>query len=159
MIYCLEDERNIRELIVYTLQSSGYDAIGFSNSKAFFDAVYREKPELVLLDVMLPNENGLSVLKKLKESSATEGIPVIEACACKCKALIRDIPVFKPWLKDGINVHKAKNIDEFERKTKEIITGILPDLTNEAYKVAEERNLINIGKQLKNIYENLISKN
>ena len=81
MIYCLEDERNIRELIVYTLQSSGYDAIGFSNGKDFLDAVNREKPELALLDVMLPNENGLSVLKKLKESSATEGIPVIMVTA------------------------------------------------------------------------------
>ena len=81
MIYCLEDERNIRELIVYTLQSSGYDAIGFSNSKDFFEAVHREKPELALLDVMLPNENGLSVLKKLKESSITDSIPVIMVTA------------------------------------------------------------------------------
>ena len=81
MIYCLEDERNIRELIVYTLQSSGFDAIGFSNSTDFFQAVNKEKPELVLLDVMLPKENGLSVLKKMKASAAMADIPVIMVTA------------------------------------------------------------------------------
>ena len=81
MIYCLEDERNIRELIVYTLQSSGFDAIGFSNSADFFQAVSKEKPELALLDVMLPKENGLSVLKKMKESASMADIPVIMVTA------------------------------------------------------------------------------
>lgn len=81
MIYCLEDERNIRELIVYTLQSSGFDAIGFSNSADFFAAVAKEKPELALLDIMLPKENGLSVLKKLKDSASTSDIPVIMVTA------------------------------------------------------------------------------
>lgn len=81
MIYCLEDERNIRELIVYTLQSSGFDAIGFGNSKGLFEAVNREKPELILLDIMLPEENGLSVLKKLKASMTTSEIPVIMVTA------------------------------------------------------------------------------
>lgn len=81
MIYCLEDERNIRELIVYTLQSSDYDAIGFSNSADFFQAVSKEKPELALLDVMLPKENGLSMLKKMKESASMADIPVIMVTA------------------------------------------------------------------------------
>mgnify|MGYP003293595478 CR=1 FL=1 len=89
----------------------------------------------------------------------TEGIPIIEACACKCKALIRDIPVFEPWLKDGINVHKAKNIDEFEKKIKDIINGKLPDLTEEAYKIAKDRSLDNIGIQLKDIYDKVNNKN
>ncbi len=88
----------------------------------------------------------------------TEGIPIIEACACKCKTLIRDIPVFEPWLKDGVNVYKAKDIDEFERKIRDIISLKLPDLTEEAYKVAEQRSLDNVGKQLKNVYESLIGK-
>ena len=85
----------------------------------------------------------------------TEGIPIIEACACKCRALIRDIPVFDPWLKDGVNVYKAKTLDEFQNKIKKIIEGELPDLTEEAYKIAEDRNLVNIGKQLKDIYSDL----
>jgi len=86
----------------------------------------------------------------------TEGIPVIEACACKCKMLIRDIPVFEPWLKDGINTYKASSLDEFETKIKSIINGELPDLTEEAYKVAVERSLDNVGKQLKDIYESIM---
>lgn len=85
----------------------------------------------------------------------TEGIPIIEACACKTRSLIRDIPIFEDWLEDGVNVYKAKDIDEFEIKIKKIINNELPDLTEEAYKVAKERDLNNIGKQLKTVYESL----
>lgn len=81
MIYCLEDERNIRELIVYTLESSGFHAAGFSNSTDFFAAMTIEKPELILLDIMLPKESGLAVLKKLKDSMVTKDIPVIMVTA------------------------------------------------------------------------------
>ncbi len=81
MIYCLEDERNIRELIVYTLQTTGFDAIGFSNADDFMAAVDREKPELVLLDIMLPKENGFSILKRLKANVVTQDIPVIMVSA------------------------------------------------------------------------------
>lgn len=81
MIYCLEDERNIRELVVYTLESSGFHAAGFSNGTDFFAAVANEKPELILLDIMLPKENGLHILKKLKESMVTKDIPVIMVTA------------------------------------------------------------------------------
>lgn len=81
MIYCLEDERNIRELIVYTLESSGFHAAGFSNGTDFFAAVAEEIPDLVLLDIMLPKENGLTILKKLKGSMVTKDIPVIMVTA------------------------------------------------------------------------------
>ena len=81
MIYCLEDERNIRELIVYTLQTTGFDAIGFSNADDFMAAVNREKPELILLDIMLPKENGFSILKRLKANEVTKDIPVIMVSA------------------------------------------------------------------------------
>lgn len=86
----------------------------------------------------------------------TEGIPAIEACACKCKALIRDIPVFEGWLEDGVNVYKAKNIDEFEEKIPKIINGELPDLTEEAYKVAVDRSLNVVGEKLKAVYEEVM---
>lgn len=85
----------------------------------------------------------------------TEGIPIIEACACKCKSLIRDIPVFDGWLEDGINVYKAKTLDEFEEKAKKIIDGQLPDLTEAAYQVAASRSLEVVGKELKSIYESI----
>ena len=85
----------------------------------------------------------------------TEGIPIIEACACKTPSIIRDIPIFEGWLEDGKNVYKAKDIDEFESKIKKIMNKELPDLTKEGYKVAKERDLKNIGKQLKEVYESL----
>ena len=88
----------------------------------------------------------------------TEGIPILEACAMKCDALIRDIPVFEEWLVDGKNVHKAKDVDEFEQKIKQIISKELPKLSDEAYKVAQERDLKNIGIELKKIYENVLVK-
>lgn len=86
----------------------------------------------------------------------TEGIPIIEACAAKIPALIRDIPVFSEWLVDGVNVYKAKNIDEFEDKIKKILEGNLPDLTTEGYKVALNRDIKRIGKKLINIYEDVL---
>jgi 1,2-diacylglycerol-3-alpha-glucose alpha-1,2-glucosyltransferase len=86
----------------------------------------------------------------------TEGIPAIEACACRCKTLIRDIPVFDGWLEDGVNVYKAKDIDEFEEKISKIINGELPNLTDKAYKVAVDRSLDVIGQKLKAVYEEII---
>lgn len=77
MIYCVEDDLNIQELIVYTLNSTGFEAKGFSDAKSFYPAISEEKPELVLLDIMLPDENGLSILKQLKSSITTKNIPVI----------------------------------------------------------------------------------
>ena len=85
----------------------------------------------------------------------TEGIPIVEACACKTKSLIRDIPIFEDWLEDGVNVYKAKDVNEFEIKIKKILNNELPDLTENAYLVAQERDLKNIGKKLKKVYENL----
>lgn len=88
----------------------------------------------------------------------TEGIPIIEACACKCKALIRDIPVFNDWLEDGVNIYKAKDINEFEEKIKKIINNELPNLTEKAYKIAYDRRLEVVGEQLKNVYKELLDK-
>ena len=82
----------------------------------------------------------------------TEGIPIIEACACKTPSLIRDIPVFSEWLEDGVNTYKAKDIDEFENKIKMILNKELPYLGEAAYKVAEERDIQKIGKQLHQVY-------
>ena len=86
----------------------------------------------------------------------TEGIPIIEACACKTKALIRDIPVFDDWLVDGKNVYKAKDLDEFEDKIKKIIEGELPDLTDNAYDIAKRRDIKNVGLELKEVYETVM---
>lgn len=81
MIYCVEDERNIRELIVYTLESSGFQAKGFSSAQELYQDLEEEKPELILLDIMLPGEDGLEILNKLKSSAGTREIPVIMVTA------------------------------------------------------------------------------
>lgn len=81
MIYCVEDDSNIRELVVYTLESTGMKARGFEDGRKFTEALAFETPELVLLDIMLPGEDGLEILKKLKNSSKTKDIPVIMVTA------------------------------------------------------------------------------
>ena len=77
MIYCVEDDSNIRELVVYTLETTGYKARGFEDGKAFLEALALETPELVLMDIMLPGEDGMALLKRLKASAKTQDIPVI----------------------------------------------------------------------------------
>ena len=77
MIYCIEDDNGIRDLIVYTLTASGYEAKGFADSLEFWTAVKQENPTLILLDVMLPNEDGISILKKIRSDKKTAEIPVI----------------------------------------------------------------------------------
>ncbi len=86
----------------------------------------------------------------------TEGIPIIEACASGANAIIRDIPIFKEWLTDGVNVYKAKNLDEFEKKIKGLIDGSLPSVSDKAYDIAKDRDIKKIGKQLKDVYESVI---
>ena len=81
MIYCIEDDRSIRELITYTLKISGFDAEGFENAKDFFDALEKAVPELILLDIMLEGKDGLQILKELKENDRFKDIPVIMATA------------------------------------------------------------------------------
>lgn len=85
----------------------------------------------------------------------TEGIPIVEACACKAKAIVRDIPIFEDWLIDGVNCYKAKDVDEFFEKIVKILNDELPDLTDEAYKVAKDRDLRSIGKKLEEVYSNI----
>ena len=81
MIYCVEDDSSIRELMVYTLQASGFEACCFQDAADFWDMMKEKKPELVILDIMLPGEDGISILKKLRTSPVTEEIPVIMATA------------------------------------------------------------------------------
>ena len=76
-IYCVEDDQNIRDLIVYALNSSGYKAYGFCNSIEFFDALENQLPNLVLLDIMLPGDDGITILKNLRTASRTKKLPVI----------------------------------------------------------------------------------
>lgn len=81
MIYCVEDERNIRELLVYTLGTTGFEAKGIRDGKELKKALKEELPELILLDIMLPGENGYSILENLKKNQETKDIPVIMVTA------------------------------------------------------------------------------
>ena len=81
MIYCVEDESAIRDLMVYTLKVSGFEAQGFEDGVEFWSAMKAQKPELIILDVMLPGEDGLTILKRLRSSPVTADIPVVMATA------------------------------------------------------------------------------
>lgn len=77
MIYLLEDDDSIRELVIYTLNSQGMEAHGFPLPSLFWSAMADQTPSLVLLDIMLPEEDGISVLRKLRSSARTAGLPII----------------------------------------------------------------------------------
>ena len=77
MIYIVEDDSAIRELEQYALQSNGYEAVGFESSEPFWQAVHTTPPELVILDVMLPGEDGFSILKKLRAAPSLRRLPII----------------------------------------------------------------------------------
>lgn len=81
MIYCVEDEAGIRELMLYTLNMAGFEAAGFPDGEAFWRAMDTAVPELILLDIMLPGEDGITILKKLHASPATSELPVIMTTA------------------------------------------------------------------------------
>ena len=77
MIYLVEDDTGIRELVTYTLKNTGFDIRGFSCGEEFWSALREKLPQLVLLDIMLPGEDGLEILKKLRGSHTTRKLPVI----------------------------------------------------------------------------------
>lgn len=81
MIFCVEDDRGIRELMTYTLNASGYDALGLKDGKELDEALKNQKPCLITLDIMLPNEDGISILKRLKNDERYRDIPIIMASA------------------------------------------------------------------------------
>lgn len=77
MIFCVEDDPSIQNLVIYTLQSTGFEAKGFPSGEELFKALEKEIPELILLDIMLPGMDGITILKKLRSTPLTSSIPVI----------------------------------------------------------------------------------
>ena len=76
-IYYVEDDTNIRELVLYALKTAEFQVMGFENAASFYKRMKEQQPDLLLLDIMLPDEDGVSILKKLKSRPDTENIPVI----------------------------------------------------------------------------------
>ena len=81
MIYCVEDDKSILDLMIYTLKAAGFEAKGCSCADEFYKSLEAEKPQLVILDIMLPGDDGISILKRIREEVATSDIPVIMASA------------------------------------------------------------------------------
>ena len=81
MIYCVEDDNSIRELMLYTLRASGFEAAGFCDGNSLFDALSRHKPQLIMLDIMLPGMDGMEILRRLRADAGTADVPVIMATA------------------------------------------------------------------------------
>lgn len=81
MIFCVEDDRAIRDLMIYTLNSAGLEACGMEEGEALFSALKQKRPELIMLDIMLPGEDGITILKRLRSNADTADIPVIMATA------------------------------------------------------------------------------
>lgn len=81
MIFCVEDDDAIRGLMLYALNAAGFEAKGFSDGASLYAALQAELPDLILLDIMLPGEDGISILRKLRGQAATAGLPVIMATA------------------------------------------------------------------------------
>ena len=77
LIYLVEDDNSIRELVAYTLHSAGFEAEGFERPSAFWRACAERRPDLVLLDLMLPEEDGISILKKLRQAPQTARLPIL----------------------------------------------------------------------------------
>lgn len=81
MIWCVEDDESIRDIELYSLRMTGFEAVGFADGRSFFAALEKEKPDLILLDIMLPEMDGMEILQKLKSDQKTADIPVIMATA------------------------------------------------------------------------------
>ncbi len=77
MIYLLEDDESIRKLVLYALETQGFETEGFEAPSAFWERMKEQKPDLLLLDIMLPEESGLVILQKLKQNASTRSLPVI----------------------------------------------------------------------------------
>ncbi len=76
-IWCIEDDANINNLVIYAMQSAGYEAKGFDSYAGFEDAIKTDRPDLMILDVMLPDVDGMEILAKMKRNPVTKNIPVI----------------------------------------------------------------------------------
>lgn len=167
MIYCVEDDSNIRELVVYTLETTGFDACGFEEEKQFFKALEEELPELILMDIMLPGEDGIALLKKLKMSQRTKDIPVIMVTAkgaeydkVKGLDLGADDYVTKPFgMMELISRIKAvlRRTGKSEQKDSDILSVAGIEIDEKKHEVKVDGNVINLTLKEYELLKRLMS--
>lgn len=136
MIYLVEDDESIRELVVYTLKSQGMDAKGFERPSLFWKELEKEVPALILLDIMLPEEDGISILRKLRTRPDTRKIPVIMLTA---KGTEYDVVMGLEGLDSGADDYIPKPF-----RMMELISRIKARLRRAEDKGAEEYHLENL---------------
>ena len=145
MIFCVEDDAGIRDLMIYTLNASGFRAVGFENSREFYAALADDTPELIMLDIMLPGEDGISILKRLKADARTADIPVIMATA---KGNEYDKVI---GLDLGADDYLAKPFGMMERASR--VRAVL----RRSGRAAEKQQLIRVGGLEMNLGEHIVT--
>ena len=145
MIFCVEDDAGIRDLMIYTLNASGFRAVGFENAREFYAALADDTPELIMLDIMLPGEDGISILKRLKADARTADIPVIMATA---KGNEYDKVI---GLDLGADDYLAKPFGMMEMASR--VRAVL----RRSGRAAEKQKLIRVGGLEMNLGEHIVS--
>ncbi len=135
--------------------------IKLSNSTSKIKKILRDLPENIILPGYVSGDvikgaYGRANLFFFPSREETEGIVVLEALSCKTPVLLRDIPVFDPWMIDKVNCYKGVTNQDFIDLILKIVNAELPSTVDEGYKVAQERALVNIGKKLKAIYQKVL---
>lgn len=152
LVYILEDDTGVRELEAYALKGNGYDVKGFSEPRQFFDALKKELPDLVVIDVMLPGEDGLSITKKLRASSAYRHLPIVmvtakdsEIDAIKGLDSGADDYITKPFsvmiFLSRIRALLRRTSERDERKTYSYASIVLDDKKHKVYSFGAEVEL------------------
>lgn len=152
LVYILEDDTGVRELEAYALKGNGYDVQGFSEPRQFFDALKKELPDLVVIDVMLPGEDGLSITKKLRASSAYRHLPIVmvtakdsEIDAIKGLDSGADDYITKPFsvmiFLSRIRALLRRTSERDERKTYSYASIVLDDKKHKVYSFGSEVEL------------------
>ncbi|MGN1399122.1 MAG: response regulator transcription factor [Erysipelotrichaceae bacterium] len=142
MIWCVDDDKTICDIEVYTLKQTGFEARGFSDGITMLEELKKEKPDLIILDVMLPQKDGLEILKELKNNSETSKIPVIMATA---KGTEMDKVV---GLDNGADDYLVKPFGVMEMVSR--VKAVLRRVTNET------DSILNVGKISLNTKEHVV---
>lgn len=162
------DRKGILDFVELAKKIPQYDFVWYGESNLYtVPSKIRKAVKTKLPNLFFPGYISKAELKDAYNNSdlflfmskeETEGIVILEALAMKIPCLIRDIPVYEGWLTDSKDIYKAKTITEFETKIKGILENKLPDLTEAGYNIAAERDIRQIGKKLKGIYEDALKK-